>query len=141
MSDFSDTCPYSHWSENVLVTGCSQGLGKALLEEVLASNKRAVATLRKPETLAAFSKKYSTSQLLVIPLDVADHAQIIQAFEATKSHFGRLDVVVNNAGYGIQGEIENTSEDEARKMMEVLFWGPVHVTQEVCFALVAWRRL
>ncbi|KAI0918920.1 hypothetical protein AcW1_003562 [Taiwanofungus camphoratus] len=123
------------------ITGCSQGLGKALLEEVLASNKRAVATLRKPETLAAFSKKYSTSQLLVIPLDVADHAQIIQAFEATKSHFGRLDVVVNNAGYGIQGEIENTSEDEARKMMEVLFWGPVHVTQEVCFALVAWRRL
>ena len=67
----------------------------------------------------------------MLPLDVTDEAQIASAFEATREHFGRLDVVVNNAGYGIQSEIEGTPDSEARRMMETLFWGPVHVTQLV----------
>ncbi len=114
------------------VTGSSQGLGRALLEEVLEAGERAVATARRPEALSDLSQRYPASQLLVVALDVTDEEQIVNAFEATKKHFGRLDVVVNNAGYGIQSEIEGTSEHEARRMVETLFWGPVHVTKEVC---------
>ncbi|CCM04858.1 uncharacterized protein FIBRA_07051 [Fibroporia radiculosa] len=112
------------------ITGSSQGLGKALLEEVLARGERAVATLRKPAVLASLAQKYNASQLLVVPLDVTDEAQIAHAFAETKKHFGRLDVVVNNAGYGLTAEIEAAPEDEARKQIEVLFWGPVHVMKQ-----------
>ncbi|KAH9919876.1 hypothetical protein B0H21DRAFT_712945 [Amylocystis lapponica] len=112
------------------VTGSSQGLGRALLEEILASNERVVATLRKPEALAALSEKFPASQLLVLPLDVTVQSQIVEAFEATWKHFGRLDVVVNNAGYAVEGEIESIPDEDARQQMEVLFWGPVNVTKE-----------
>lgn len=115
----------------VLVTGSSQGLGKALLESVLSSGERAVATLRKPEALADLARKWPSSQLLIQPLDVTNEMQIAEAFEATRKHFGRLDVVVNNAGYGLQGEFEVIPEDSARRQVEVLFWGPVHITREV----------
>ena len=114
------------------VTGSNQGLGRALLEAVLASGERAVATARRPDTLSELSQRYPPLQLLVVPLDVTNEEQIKAAFKATKEHFGRLDVVVNNAGYGIQSEIEGTPEPEARRIIETLFWGAVHVTKEVC---------
>lgn len=112
-------------------------MGKALVETVLAAGERAVATLRKPEALADLAQKYPSSQLLVLPLDVTNEAQITEAFEATKKHFGRLDVVVNNAGYGLSGEFEAIPEDRARLQIEVLFWGPVHITKQVwhCFLI------
>ncbi|KAI0738083.1 NAD(P)-binding protein [Daedaleopsis nitida] len=112
------------------VTGSSQGLGRALLEEVLASGARAVATARNPASLDVIARQYPASTLLVVPLDVTDQAQISEAFRKTQEHFGRLDIVVNNAGYGIQSEIEGTPEPEARRMIETLFWGPVHITKE-----------
>lgn len=121
------------------VTGSNQGLGKALLDAVLASGERVVATTRKPEALSELSKQYAPSQLLVVPLDVTNEEQIKSAFKATKEHFRRLDVVVNNAGYGIQGEIEGTPDADARKIMETLFWGAVHVTKEVRRRRLAWH--
>ncbi|RDX47368.1 NAD(P)-binding protein [Lentinus brumalis] len=121
------------YPENIrvwFITGSSQGLGRALLEEVLEAGERAVATARRPEALSDLSQRYPASQLLVVALDVTHEEQIVNAFAETKEHFGRLDVVVNNAGYGIQSEIEGTPEHEARRMVETLFWGPVHVTKE-----------
>ncbi|KAH9946650.1 NAD(P)-binding protein [Amylocystis lapponica] len=112
------------------VTGCSSGLGRGLVEELLASGERVVATLRRPELLAQLSDKYPSSQLLVLRLDVTNEAQITEAFQATQDHFGRLDVVVNNAAHGLHGEIEATSDEEARKEMEVLFWGPVSISKK-----------
>lgn len=53
-------------------------------------------------------------------------------FEKTKEHFGRLDVVVNNAGYAVQGEAEGIEDQEARKLMDVLFWGAVDISKKVC---------
>jgi NAD(P)-dependent dehydrogenase (short-subunit alcohol dehydrogenase family) len=120
------------------VTGCSQGLGKALLETVLAAGERVVATLRNPLALAHLQSKYPTSQLLIWPLDVTSASQINDAFEATKKHFNRLDVVVNNAGYGLLAEIEATPDEEARKIIEVLYWGPVNITKKVCSS--HWNR-
>ena len=74
---------------------------------------------------------YPPEQLLIVSLDVTETTQIDNAFDATRKHFGCLDVVVNNAWYGIQGEIEATPDVEARRMMETLFCGPVRVTQQV----------
>ncbi|KAI0785515.1 hypothetical protein C8Q75DRAFT_722698 [Abortiporus biennis] len=112
------------------ITGTSQGIGRALLEELLISGDRVVATLRNPTTLSSLSSQYPSTQLLILPLDVTNPSQITSAFEATKNHFGRIDVLVNNAGYGLQGEIETTPDEEARKVMEVLFWGPVNICKQ-----------
>lgn len=87
--------------------------------------------MRNPEDLAVLKSQYTSEQLLVVPLDVSNESQISQAFAATKEHFGRLDVCVNNAGYGLYGEIEGLPEEEARKQIEVLFWGPVRISKEV----------
>ena len=113
------------------VTGSSQGIGRALLDAVLAAGERAVATLRRPEALASYTSKYPATQLLVLPLDVTSVEQIDAAFARVKEHFGRVDVVVNNAGYGLVAEIEGTPEAEARKCFETLFWGPFHIVQRV----------
>ena len=115
------------------VTGTSQGLGLALLTEVLAIGERAVATLRNPDALLAsdLAKSAQPGQLLVLPLDVSKPDQITAAFARTKQVFGRLDVVVNNAGYALMAEIEGTPDADARQAMEVMFWGPVNITKEV----------
>ena len=127
------TRPYADMSLRDEVTGTSQGLGHALVEQVLHSGERAVATLRNPSTLLSsdLASQYGPEQLLVLSLDVANPADITAAFEQTKEHFGRLDVVVNNAGYALMAEIEGTPDEEARKAMEVMFWGPVNITKEV----------
>lgn len=123
----------THGTYSVLtVTGSSQGLGRALLDAVLASGQRAVATLRKPDVLAEYQEKYSPTQLLISRLDVADGARIVEVFKEVKEHFGRVDVVVNNAGYGLEGEIETTPDGDARKIFEVLFWGVVNISKQVC---------
>ena len=113
------------------VTGTSSGLGKCFVEAILASGERVVATLRKPQVLAYLKDKYTAEQLLIQQLDVVNDEQIEAAFAATKEHFGRLDVVVNNAGYGLFGEAEGIPLDEAREQIEVLFWGPVKISLKV----------
>jgi len=114
-----------------VVTGTSSGLGKCFVEAVLASGERVVATLRKPDVLAYLKDKYTPKQLLVQQLDVVSDEQIEAAFAATKEHFGRLDVVVNNAGYGLFGEAEGLPLNEAREQVEVLFWGPAKISLKV----------
>ncbi|KZV74159.1 NAD(P)-binding protein [Peniophora sp. CONT] len=113
-----------------LVTGASSGLGLALVEAVLAKGERAVATVRKPAALDDLSKKYSADQLLVLQLDVTDNEAIVRSFDAIEKHFKRLDVVVNNAGYGVTSDIEATPDEISRPIFETLFWGPVHITQQ-----------
>ncbi len=90
-----------------------------------------VATCRKPSDLDEFKTKYPSSQLLVQRLDVTDVKQIKEAFEATKHHFGRLDVVANCAGFTVLGEIEGMTDEDARSQFDVVFWGPANITREV----------
>ena len=113
------------------VTGASSGLGLSLVNAVLAAGERVIATLRKPENLKDLEAKYPREQLLVQRLDVTNLAEIKTVFDAARTHFRRLDVVVNNAGYGILAEIEATPDEAARHNFEVQFWGPVNITREV----------
>ncbi|KAI0738147.1 NAD-P-binding protein [Daedaleopsis nitida] len=112
------------------ITGTSSGFGLEMTKHVLEKGDIAVATLRKPEVVEDLKKQYASEQLLVLKVDVTIPEDIIHAFQTTKEKFGRLDVVVNNAGYAVLGEVEGTPDDAARAMFEVNFWGSVHVAQE-----------
>ncbi|PPQ65795.1 hypothetical protein CVT26_000380 [Gymnopilus dilepis] len=111
------------------ITGASSGLGKALTEAVLESGECVVATARRVSALDYLKEKYPSSRLLVVQLDVSVNEQIDNAFKAMIEHFGRVDVVVNNAGYAVFGEVEGIPEDAARKEFDVLFWGPVYISK------------
>ncbi len=96
----------------------------------LANGERVVATLRKPEVLNDFKAEYTPEQLLVLRLDVSKSDEIKAAFAKAKEVFCRVDVVFNNAGYAVMGELESMPDELARAMFEVNFWGAVHVSQE-----------
>ncbi|KAI0354419.1 NAD-P-binding protein [Trametes cingulata] len=112
------------------ITGCSSDLGLDMTRCVLERGDIAVATLRKPEVLSNLAALYPPERLLVLKLDVTIQSDIIAAFQKVKEVFGRLDVVVSNAGYAVLGEVEGTPDDVARAMFEVNFWGATHVLQE-----------
>lgn len=118
-----------------LVTGTSSGLGRHLVEQILASGERVVATTRKAGGLARLAATHSSEKFLVVELDISSNDQVKAAFQKIKAHFGRLDVVVNNAGYGLRGEVEAISDEAAKEQMEVNFWGPVRISREVCCKL------
>lgn len=101
-----------------------------MTELVLAKGDIAVATLRKPEVISDLSSKYTSKQLLVLKLDVSKPAEVVAAFDAAVKAFGRIDVVFNNAGYSVLGEVEAASEQIARGVFDVNFFGAVNVSKE-----------
>ncbi|WP_261509962.1 oxidoreductase [Chryseobacterium paludis] len=112
------------------ITGSSKGLGKSLLEAVLLKGDYAVATARNPEQLNDLLQNYS-SQLLLLKLDVQVKEQIYSAVEEAVNHFGRIDVLVNNAGFGITGAAEAFTEEQVRNQLEVNLFAPIEVTRAV----------
>jgi NAD(P)-dependent dehydrogenase (short-subunit alcohol dehydrogenase family) len=118
------------------ITGASRGLGYAVAEEALAAGKRVAATARRPETLSALADKYG-DRVLPVALDVTDQAQAESAIQRTVEHFGRIDVVVNNAGYANMSPIEDVTMDDFRAQVEAVFFGTVLVTKA---ALPVMRR-
>lgn len=112
----------------IFITGASRGFGKLWAEAFLKRGDKVVATVRNLDSLADLSKKYGKA-LLPIQLDVTDRKAVFGAIEKAKAHFGQLDVVINNAGYGLFGTVEETSEKEARDQMEANFFGLLWVTQ------------
>jgi len=112
----------------LFITGASRGFGKIWAEAFLQRGDKVAATVRNLDTLSELSKKYGNS-LLPIQLDVTDRAASFAAVQKAKEHFGRIDVVINNAGYGLFGAIEETSEKEARDQMEANVFGLLWVTQ------------
>lgn len=97
---------------------------------VLQNGDIAIATLRNPSVLASLSEQYPKDKLLVLKLDVTNREDITAAFAKVGDVFGRIDVVFNNAGYALVGEVEATSDELAHAQFAVNFWGAVHVTQE-----------
>jgi NAD(P)-dependent dehydrogenase (short-subunit alcohol dehydrogenase family) len=111
-----------------LITGSSRGLGRALAESVLAGGHRLVATARNPAQLADLVERYR-DRVRAVALDVTDARAAGDAIKAAVDAFGRLDVLVNNAGYGDIGSIEDTSDADFRAQIETNLFGVVNVTR------------
>jgi NAD(P)-dependent dehydrogenase (short-subunit alcohol dehydrogenase family) len=111
-----------------LITGSSRGLGRSLAEAVLSAGHRLIATARKPEQLADLVEQYG-DQVRAFALDVTDPATARDAIQLAVDSFGRLDVVVNNAGYGNIAPIEDVTDEDFRAQIETNFYGVVNVTR------------
>jgi NAD(P)-dependent dehydrogenase (short-subunit alcohol dehydrogenase family) len=111
-----------------LITGSSRGLGRALAEAVLAEGHKLVATARNPAQLADLVGHHG-DRIRAIALDVTDERAAGDAIEAAVDAFGRLDVLVNNAGYGDVGSIEDTSLADFRAQIETNLFGVINVTK------------
>ena len=109
-----------------LVTGCSRGLGRELAQAVLAAGHRLVATARDPHQLGFLTP---SERLRTVALDVVDATAARAAVAAATSSFGRLDVVVNNAGYIKANSVEDLPEDEFRRQIEINLFGVYNVTR------------
>jgi NAD(P)-dependent dehydrogenase (short-subunit alcohol dehydrogenase family) len=110
------------------ITGTSKGFGRVWAEAALARGDRVAATARRVEALAPLVERYC-NQIAAITLDVTDKAAVDRAIREAHASFGRLDVVINNAGYGLFGTIEEVSEAEARAQIETNLFGALWVTQ------------
>ncbi|MDB6088802.1 MAG: short-chain dehydrogenase/reductase [Gammaproteobacteria bacterium] len=110
------------------ITGTSKGFGRVWAEAALARGDRVAATARDVKKLAPLVERYR-EKVAAITLDVTDRTAVGAAITAAHTHFGRLDVVVNNAGYGLFGTIEEVSEAEARDQIETNLFGALWVTQ------------
>jgi NAD(P)-dependent dehydrogenase (short-subunit alcohol dehydrogenase family) len=121
-----------------LITGSSRGLGRELAKAVLAAGNRLVATARKAEDLHDLVLQFG-DRVRAVALDVTDPAAARAAVAAATSAFGRLDVVVNNAGYANINSIEDLAEDDFRAQIETNFFGVVNVTRAALPVLRAQR--
>lgn len=112
------------------ITGSSRGFGRIWAAAALQRGDKVVATARNVDRIADLTEKYG-DQVLTLPLDVTQAAQVQTAVKAAHDHFGKLDVVINNAGYSLVGTIEEASADEVRLLYETNVLGPVAVIQAV----------
>jgi NAD(P)-dependent dehydrogenase (short-subunit alcohol dehydrogenase family) len=111
-----------------LITGSSRGLGRALAQAVLDKGHKLVATARNPAQLADLAGRYD-DQVRTVALDVTDEQAADSAIKTAFEAFGRLDVLVNNAGYGDVGPIEDTSLADFRAQIETNLFGVINVTK------------
>lgn len=107
------------------ITGVSSGLGRALAIEAAKQGDFVVGTLRKQEQVADF-ESIEPGKTVAVLADVTDFDAIHAGIQLTLSKFGRIDVLVNNAGYGLMGAVEEVSEAQIRHQMEVNFFGALH---------------
>ena len=124
MPSFSNDSPV--W----FITGCSTGFGREVAQQVLARGARAVLTARDKARIADLAEGHA-ERSLVLDLDVTDPVQISAAVQATQARFGRIDVLVNNAGYGYQAAVEEGDDREIRAMFDTNVFGLFAVTRAV----------
>ena len=112
------------------ITGSSKGFGRQFVEYALGRGDKVAATARNIGTLTDLVEKYGDA-VLPLELDVTDREQAFAAVKSAHEKFGRLDVVVNNAGYGLFGSVEEITEQQLRDQMETNLFGVFHVVQAV----------
>lgn len=112
------------------ITGSSRGLGRSLTAAVLANGDYVAATARKPEQLNDLVEKYP-DQIYPIQLDVTEYDEVYSSLIAAVAHFGRIDVLVNNAGFGITGAAEAFTDQQVRSQLETNLYAPIEVTRAV----------
>lgn len=111
-----------------LITGCSSGFGKLLAQKALARGDNVVITARTVEALDDLAGRYADTAL-ACPLDVTDLASIEAAVAATEARFGRIDILVNNTGFGLIGAVEEVQPDEYRPMFDTNVFGLIDMTR------------
>lgn len=110
------------------ITGASRGFGRVWTEAALKRGDKVVATARKLESISSLNEKYGDN-VLTLELDVTKEDQVKDAIKKAHEHFGKLDIVLNNAGYSLVGTIEEANADEIRALYETNVLGPVNVIQ------------
>ena len=118
----------SQHTRNWFITGASTGFGRLLAEELLKSGNNVVVTARKLEQITDLEQQYPKSAK-ALHLDVTNEAQVASTVAEAIAHFGHIDVVVNNAGYGVTGAVEEVSEAEFTPMFDTNVFGLVDVTR------------
>lgn len=113
-----------------LITGCSSGIGAGIARAVLAHGDNAVITARKPETLTALTENYPETSLAV-KLDITCAGDIRAAVQSAKEKFDRIDVLVNNAGYGYRAAVEEGEADQVDLLFQTNVFGPVELIKAV----------
>lgn len=113
------------------VTGASQGFGLALVKKLLSAGYRVAATSRNAETLEQAVGMTDAERFLPLGVDLGDFDVIQHSVEETKARFGTIDVLVNNAGYGMAGTLEETAEEDIRKIFDVNVLALLNVTKAV----------
>ena len=111
-----------------LITGSARGLGRAIAEGVLAAGDKLIATARHPQQLSDLVERYGDN-VRAVALDVTDERAAIAAVQLAVDVFGRLDVLVNNAGYGNLAAIEDTTIQDFRAQLETNLFGVVNLTK------------
>lgn len=112
------------------ITGTSSGFGRVWTEAALKRGDKVVATARNPEALDQLATAYGDA-ILVLPLDVTDRDAVFEAVGKAHRHFGRLDVVVSNAGYGYMGAIEELEPEQTKASFDTNVFGTLWVIQAV----------
>ncbi|MCD9017146.1 SDR family NAD(P)-dependent oxidoreductase [Parachryseolinea silvisoli] len=117
-------------AKTIFITGASRGLGRIWAEAFLHRGDQVIIAVRNTLSLKELAERYP-STLLVLRLDVTDKKACFEAIEKAKQHFGKIDVLINNAGYGHVGAIEELNEEEIRAQMETNVFGLLWVTQAI----------
>jgi NAD(P)-dependent dehydrogenase (short-subunit alcohol dehydrogenase family) len=112
------------------ITGCSTGFGRELARMVLDRGYRCVVTARDPAKVEDIASGKG-DRALVLEIDVTDAVEVEAATKSAEKHFGRIDVLVNNAGIGYFGAVEESDEEEVRRMFEINFFGLSRMTRAV----------
>src|SRR3984957_15496771 len=124
-SDMTSTTP-----KTFFITGVSSGFGRSLAVEAIAAGHRVVGTVRNAAAASAFTALHEGRAFAKI-LDVTDHAGVAAIVADVEAEIGAIDVLVNNAGYGMEGIIEESSMEDLRRQFEVNVFGAVAVIQAV----------
>src|SRR6476619_3143439 len=126
MPPSNQSAPEKVW----FITGCSTGFGRELAKAVLERGYRAVVTARNPAKVEDIVAGHQ-DRALVLELDVTDSVEVDAAVKSAEQHFKRIDVLVNNAGIGYFGAVEESDEEEVRRMFEINFFGLSRMTRAV----------
>jgi short-subunit dehydrogenase len=113
----------------IVVTGGSDGIGKALVEVLLSYGAKVVTCGRRPEKFELLRKQYASAPLLIEQADVSNEADCRRLIEAAINEFGKMDVLINNAGISMRAEFMETTINTLKQVMDINFWGAVYATK------------
>ena len=117
-------------SKTWLITGCSTGLGRNMAKVLLENGENVAVTARNTDTVSDLYKEYPENAL-ILPLDVKVQEEVDKAVEMTRDKFGRIDVLINNAGYGYRAAVEEGTDEDVQKLFDTNFFGAVRMIKAV----------